>query len=248
MSGGAQVARRSWWPWIVVAVAVVVAIGSFGWAVGRPPERVEIPVVESDPADRAEISALEEAVMEREREIRALMEQVTELEMRLGSARQAPGSASRPSVARAECREERERLRAGLERAVEELNRRNVTIAGTGGAPAAVSAPSTSEPPAPTRTMPPRSRTSPKPYRKISSYADRIQIVGENALVSGRLYNPDERDQRVQVELSLLRDGMEIQSRTQTVLVPGKGHLTVTDRLHVGGIEGSYTGRVRVLE
>jgi hypothetical protein len=248
MSGGTQVARGSWWSWIVVTVAVVVAVGSFGWAVRRPPERVAIPVVEPDPADRAEIAALEEAVVEREGEIRALMEQLTELEMRLDPAPQVPASASRPSVALAECREERERLRSGLERAVEELNRRNVTITGTGGAPPAVSAPSPSGASAPTRTAPSRRSTGPKPYRKISSYADRIQIVGEKALVSGRLYNPDERDQRAEVELSLLRDGVEIQSRTQTVLVPGKGHLTVSDRLHVGGIDGTYTGRVRVLD
>lgn len=237
------------WPWLVLTVAVLVAVGAVGWAVSREPERVEVVVDEPDPELEAEIAAMEEGVAERDREIVALMGRVADLETRLEGARGAMGAdPPRPAAALRECREELGRVNAGLERAIEELNSRRVTIAGTGGAPALPRASVGRVDPGGAVSGDAEESTKPQPYRKVRSYSERVRIAGETATVTGRLYNPDERDQEVRVELALLRDNRVVTRDTQTVLVPGKGHLTVTAQLHAGTITGTYGARVRPLE
>lgn len=252
---GAAKADRSWvarWGGLGVAVlggvlAVVVAWPS--WWTWQPPDPVEVEVPVADPALVAEVTALEEGVAERDAEIVELMEERAELEMRLDTARAGLEEVPRPGAELAACREERDELQAGLERAVEELNRRRITIAGTGGAPPLTR--SAAGPRSPIGRSSPeveQEEEGPEPYRDIRTYSDRLKWVADEVVISGRLYNPDRRDQRVRVELALLRDGREVRTRTQTVLVPGKGHLSVAQRMPGSSITGStYSARIRIL-
>lgn len=233
-----------------VVVALAVACAGLGWwAFVRPPERVEVPVEVADAGAEAEIRLLEEAVAERDTEVSRLMLRVAELETSLEAARRSADQAPPPSEALLACRQERDGLAAGLRRAVDELNNQRITISGVGGAPPLPATPqSGAAAPIPRSGVPQAAGGGPRPYRKVSSYGERIQILGSDAMVSGRLYNPDQRDQQIRVELAVLRDGAVVDSGTQTVLVPGRGYLTVTQRLRAGTSEGTYGARVRVLE
>lgn len=229
------------WPWVVLAVSVTVAVAAVAWALSRPVEQVEVRVREPDPGIEGEIRALEDAVAERDAEVTRLLADVAELEGKLETARRAVGSTPKPTADLVACLEERDRLAEGLERAVEELNRRRITVGGVDDLPPRRSARDRA-------AAPPSAASGEAPFRKVSSYGERIQIVGDTALVSGRLYNPDPRDQTVTVELALLRDGHVVERTTENVLVPGRGHQTVSKELHAGSGDGTYSGRIRVLE
>jgi hypothetical protein len=159
---------------------------------------------------------------------------------------------------------ERDRFAAGVDRCVEELNRvrhsRRIVVGQGSAAP-------TPAPPTPqTRTSDAAARQADRdmarafgglietldrealrPVRTLS--APQVQILGEDVLVSARLWNPEDVDQRVTIEIALLADGVVQKQATQDHLVPAGGDLAVSARFHsYGTYEGkTLSGRVRPL-
>lgn len=134
--------------------------------------------------------------------------------------------ACREETARVEL--EAQRNRQGLQRCVEELNR-------VSGAGSRFQLPPT----------PPATRRS-RPVRTLA--APRVQIAGEQAIVSARLWNPAEDDQQVTIEVTLLVDGEVEDTRTQQILVPAGGDHALAVSFPWRGETGTLSGRVRVLD
>jgi hypothetical protein len=150
----------------------------------------------------------------------------------------------------------RDRYENGVNRCVEELNRvqssRRIVVGSGSGAPAPSAStyrPPTAGSPAGPRAPAPPSRPprTLRPVRTLS--APDVQIVGDDILVSARLWNPEDSDQHVTIELALLADGVVQKQETQDHLVPAGGDLAVSARFHsYGTYEGkTLTGRVRPL-
>lgn len=78
--------------------------------------------------------------------------------------------------------------------------------------------------------------------------APRVSIVGDQAVVSARLYNPAAQDQEVTIEIALLSNGQVVDEAFQRALVPAHGDLAVSAQLRARGAEGAtYSGRIRVV-
>lgn len=188
---------------------------------GSPAPPTRAPAADSTPSPaatsvhQAEIDDLQRQLREKDEAIAKLQTRVELLEL----AAEVPldGEASEGLMAELEGRLsdlERERAyweaesrkyRAGLERAVEELNRQSASAQITVPAPS-----------------PPPSR-SPDPGRISQYWPPRVTLVTPDSVtVEGKLWNSGDESRRVTLDIVLLFDGAEVERKTQLETVPAR--------------------------
>ncbi len=127
---------------------------------------------------------------------------------------------------------DRDRYREGLDRCVAELNR----VANGSGARVALA------------PMPPPAASAPVAEAHISALYSGATVtpLGDQMLVTGKLYNTGDAAGRATAVVSLLRDGKVTDTARVPVSVPAQGQASWSYKFRWHGQEGSWTATVNV--
>jgi len=163
----------------------------------------------------------EERLAAREREmgrrIATLEAEVADLRSRLGEA----------ETAATEAGAEAERYKAGLGKAVTELNR-------------------VAEAPPQVRYISGAAAPRRSAARVSTISAPWVQISGDVVIVTGKLWNSGDTDAVGRFTIELLRDGQVVDSAEQRLDVPARTDYAYSQTFHTNIREGTYSARVRI--
>lgn len=214
---------------IFLMMALMVLLGCGGRTDGEQtaapsPDAAALPQEDRSPASEVasgSAAATPPSSTLKTRDCLSEIQTINQLEIQLAHAELAFESA----------RDEAERYKAGLERAVAELNARRQR-------------PQIAQPlTRPSRPSPSRA----EPARIYPLGEPTITPVGDQVLVKGRYWNSEDHEIPGQVRVELLLDGRTIQTSSQRVYVAGNRSTSFSLMFSVGGREGRFSTRTEFI-